>query len=136
MQPPQRYAVNDEFLQEGGPIFIYIGGHEMLNTFWLQNGLIYDTADELGGIIFSTEQRFYGESHLTENLTFTDYEFHRVEQYVEDVVTFVDHIKTNFYNHRDSNVILFGDGFSGNVAVWTAQAHPSVIDGTWAITAP
>jgi len=61
-----RYLSNDEHLQPGGPIFIYIGGEWTVSPGWLQGGHPYDMTKELHGIIFYTEHRYYGQSHPTQ----------------------------------------------------------------------
>jgi thymus-specific serine protease len=61
----QRYYSNDVHYIPGGPIFIYIGaGYEVYGNY-LDSGLVYDLAREVGGYMFATESRFYGESRPT-----------------------------------------------------------------------
>lgn len=60
-----RYMANDQFYQPGGPIFIFVGGEWTITEGWLQNGHMYDMAEENNGYMFYTEHRYYGESHPT-----------------------------------------------------------------------
>lgn len=57
---------NSQFFQNGGPIFIYLGGEWTISTSALMSGQIYDLAEEHNGYMFYTEHRFYGESYPTE----------------------------------------------------------------------
>lgn len=57
---------NDEHLQPGGPIFIYVGGEWRISSGWVTGGHTYDMAEEFHGTIIYTEHRYYGESHPTE----------------------------------------------------------------------
>lgn len=53
---------NDEFYQEGGPIFIYVGGEWAISAGSISGGHVYDMAREHNGYLFYTEHRFYGQS--------------------------------------------------------------------------
>jgi len=61
----QRYMSNNEFFVPGGPVFIFVGGQWPINTFFLQQGMVYDIAQETHGYLFGTEHRYYGESRPT-----------------------------------------------------------------------
>lgn len=61
----QRYMVNNEYFEPGGPIFIYVGGEWTISAGWLQSGHMHDMARDMHGIMFYTEHRYYGESHPT-----------------------------------------------------------------------
>jgi Serine carboxypeptidase S28 len=61
----QRYYANDEFYQDGGPIFIFVGGEWAISPGWATNGHMVDMAREMNGYVFYTEHRFYGQSKPT-----------------------------------------------------------------------
>lgn len=61
----QRYISNDEFYQEGGPLFIFVGGEWEISTGYVTGGHFYDLAKEHNGYLFYTEHRYYGKSWPT-----------------------------------------------------------------------
>lgn len=68
---PQRYYRNDEFFNatRGGPIFIFVGGEWVISPESLRGGHMFDMAQELGGQMFYTEHRYYGQSFPTPYVT-------------------------------------------------------------------
>lgn len=58
--------VNDEYFEEGGPMFIYLGGEWAISPGSISNGIFVDLAKQHKGILFYTEHRYYGESKPTE----------------------------------------------------------------------
>ena len=59
-----------EFYEEGGPIFIHIGGEGPgINSAWLNYGAWIDWAKKEKAALFILEHRYYGESHPTPTLT-------------------------------------------------------------------
>lgn len=61
----QRYLVNEEYFENGGPMFIYLGGEWEISPGYIQSGIIPDLAKEHKAILFYTEHRYYGESTPT-----------------------------------------------------------------------
>merc|ERR1711962_1163507 len=58
----QRFWVNTEYFQEGGPAFIHIGGEAEANPIWLEYGLWHTLAQEHHAAMFILEHRYYGKS--------------------------------------------------------------------------
>lgn len=61
----QRYQVNEGVYEQGGPIFVMIGGEGAISAAWLTWGQMYENAKAHNALIFQLEHRFYGESHPT-----------------------------------------------------------------------
>lgn len=57
--------VNDEFLQDGSPIFIYVGGEWEISAGMISGGHFYDLAREHKAILYYTEHRYYGQTRPT-----------------------------------------------------------------------
>ena len=57
-----------EFYEEGGPVFIQIGGEGEASPFWLTYGAWIEWAKEQKAALFILEHRYYGKSHPTSNL--------------------------------------------------------------------
>lgn len=61
-----RFMENNRYFKAGGPIFIFIGGEWTISAGSIEEGQhITDMANEMGGILFYTEHRYYGKSHPT-----------------------------------------------------------------------
>lgn len=58
----QRFFMNDEFYQPGGPFFVFLGGEWIITEYRMTNSLMWDMSDELNAAIFYLEHRFYGLS--------------------------------------------------------------------------
>lgn len=61
-----RYLENNEYFEDGGAIFIIVGGEWPISPVLLSGGHFHDIAKDLHGILFYTEHRFYGESLPTQ----------------------------------------------------------------------
>ena len=57
-----------EYYEEGGPIFIQIGGEGEISSDWLNYGAWIDWAKKEKAALFILEHRYYGESHPTPTL--------------------------------------------------------------------
>ena len=109
-----RYFENDEHLQEGGPIFIYVGGEWTISAGSISFGThIYDLARELNGTLFYTEHRFYGNSHPRNNTSTENLRFLSVDQALADLAYFIAHIKSSSPSLANSGVVMVGGSYSG-----------------------
>lgn len=59
----QRYFMNNEFFQPGGPIILMLGGFYGITDTRLRSSMPLDIARELGGNLVYLEHRYYGESY-------------------------------------------------------------------------
>lgn len=62
----QRYYVNTEFYQPGGPLYIILSGEWRITTFGVTESLPVEMAQDMYGHVSYLEHRFYGESFPTE----------------------------------------------------------------------
>lgn len=60
----QRFLSNYEHydVNEGGPLFILVGGETPIFPLYLSGGLMFHLAEEHGAAMFYLEHRFYGSS--------------------------------------------------------------------------
>jgi len=58
--------VNSEYYENGGPVFLMIGGEGRISAKWMRSGSWIDYAKEFNAFCFQLEHRYYGESHPTE----------------------------------------------------------------------
>jgi serine protease 16 len=128
-----RYLINDEHYVANGPIFIFIGGPEYISDEWITRGNVFDIAQETGGVLFSLEHRYFGESRPTLDASFENLQWLTIHQTVADIGRFAGFMRQRY---DDAPVILFGRGYGGSLAVWARQKYPSSIDGAWGSSAP
>lgn len=127
----QRYFSNEVHYEEGGAIFIHVGGDFEAGTFWLENGLVHDIARDLNGVIIGTELRFFGENRPTNDLSTTNLRFLSTDQALADIAHLIDHVKREDSRLTNAKVILFGSMFGGNLATWFRIKYPQHSDGLW-----
>ncbi|XP_059621345.1 putative serine protease K12H4.7 [Phlebotomus argentipes] len=131
-----RYMENAEFYQEGGPIFIFVGGEYTIQEGWLLGGHMFDMARELNGYIFYTEHRFYGETRPTPDLSFENLQYLTVDQALEDMAHFIRVKKQEIPGASSSGVILVGGSYPGTIATWMRQRYPELVNGAWSSSGP
>ena len=62
------FYLSFEYFEEGGPIFLQIGGESDASPSWLSNGAWIEWAKEQKAALFILEHRYYGKSHPTKSL--------------------------------------------------------------------
>jgi Serine carboxypeptidase S28 len=131
-----RYLENSMYLEDGGPIFINVGGEWTVTAGWLMTGHMHDMARDLNGTMFYTEHRYYGESRPTDDLTVDNLRFLNVDQALADLAHFIVHIKETIPEVRNSGVILVGGSYSATMVTWFMQKYPHLANGAWSSSAP
>lgn len=58
----QRYFVNLDHFEMGGPMYVIIGGPWAISPHFVCSGLVVDVAKNFRGVVFYLEHRFYGQS--------------------------------------------------------------------------
>lgn len=132
----QRYFEVDDFLVDGGPIFLFVGGDWIISEVVIMNGQVHDMARDLNGILFYTEQRFSGRSRPTTDLSMDNLRFLSTAQILEDTAHFINHVKSTNPQLRNSGVILVGASFSASIVTWFQQKYPHLSNGAWASSGP
>lgn len=109
-----RYYENDIYFQPNGPIFIYLGGEWTISPGSISQGtLIVEMAEEMNGILFYTEHRYYGRSRPTANTTSDNLRFLSIDQALADTAHFINFVKKSSPDFANSSVILVGASYSG-----------------------
>lgn len=129
-----RYFANNEHYVPGGPIYIYIGGGVLSDEF-ITGGAMYDIARETGGYLFALEHRYFGESRPTNDTSVGNLGFLSVIQAVTDINEFIQFIRANYHEARNSRAILWGMGYGGSLAVWARHKFQHNVNGVWASSA-
>ncbi|XP_049288456.1 putative serine protease K12H4.7 [Anopheles funestus] len=125
------YFSNDEFYRPGGPIFIFVGGNFALTTYYIEHGLLYDTAARDGAWLFTNEHRYYGTSTPVQDYSTENLRFLKSEQALMDLIEWIDHLRNNVVLDPNAKIILMGTGYAGALATWARQRFPNIIDGAW-----
>lgn len=61
--------VKDHY-EDGGPVFLMIGGEGEASAIWMVNGAWVDYAKKYKALMFQLEHRYYGQSHPTRYFKF------------------------------------------------------------------
>lgn len=131
-----RYFVNSQLYLPGGPIFIYVsGGFEVYDQF-LNGGAVFEIAQDVRGLVFALEHRYYGTSRPTEDTSVENLRWLTIHQAAADIAQFVAFVRANYNGAQNSRVILWGRGYGGALAVWARQKYPNAVDGVWASSSP
>lgn len=131
-----RYLMNKEYLVEGSPIFIFVGGEWTITPGTLQRGHIFDMARNLSGLIIYTEHRYYGFTIPTPDLELDNMKWLNIDQALADLAHFIIQIKEEIREIRNSKVILVGCSYSGTMVTWFMQKYPHLASGAWSLSAP
>uniref|UniRef100_A0A336N030 CSON003791 protein n=1 Tax=Culicoides sonorensis TaxID=179676 RepID=A0A336N030_CULSO len=131
-----RYLANNALYREGGPIFITVGGEWEISPPWIQAGRFYDIAKEVGAFLFYTEHRFYGKSRPTEDTSVQNLKYLTVDQALADLARFIDFIKANIPQLKNSKVIINGGSYAGSMVAWFKHKYPKHCNGAWSSSAP
>lgn len=131
-----RYMENSFFLEDGGVVFIHIGGENEIDDGWLLGGHMRDMAIELQGAMFYVEHRYYGESRPTPDISPENLRFLNVDQAMADLAHFILHIKQTNVLLKNSSVILVGASYGATLTTWFMQEYPDLARGAWVSSAP
>jgi len=124
----QRYFSSFEYYEEGGPIFIQIGGEGPgISSVWLNYGAWIEWAQREKAALFILEHRYYGESHPKPTLTTEDMKWLSSRQAQNDVAYFVESMtKTHKFT---GPWIAFGGSYPGSMVAWAREKYPHLIKG-------
>lgn len=131
-----RYMENNFFLQDGGPIFIFVGGEIEIVEGWLLGGHMHDMTRDLNGTMYYVEHRYYGRSRPTPDLTSQNLRYLSADQALADLAHFIVHVKESNLSLRHSGVILVGASYSAALVTWFMQKYPHLANGAWSSSAP
>lgn len=76
--------------------------------------------------------------HANSNLTNENLRFLTADQALADVAYFIHYVKQSYVTPgaEESQVIVVGSHYAGNLAVWFRQKYPHLALGAWASSAP
>lgn len=133
----QRYQVNDTFYQEGGPLFIMIGGEGPANGIWIAiDTAIMIYAQQFNALVVQLEHRFYGETHPLPDISDDSLQYLSSEQALADIAVFRNFILESYNFGNDAKVFTFGGSYSGALSAFFRTKYPNLANGAIATSAP
>ncbi|KAG5887034.1 hypothetical protein JTB14_029993 [Gonioctena quinquepunctata] len=134
---PQRYYVNDEFVNANRNVaFLMIGGEGEATADWMVNGSWIDYAKDFEAICFQVEHRFYGKSHPTNDLSTKNLKFLTSQQALADLAYFVERANVKYELSPDVKWIAFGGSYPGSLAAWMRLKYPHLVHGAMSASGP
>mmetsp|Transcript_64794 Transcript_64794/g.180048 ORF Transcript_64794/g.180048 Transcript_64794/m.180048 type:complete len:468 (-) Transcript_64794:401-1804(-) len=122
----QKYYVNSEYYQEGGPIFLEIGGEGPVGG--PPGGYIASLGQERNALLIQLEHRFYGESLPNGNVDTDNLKLLTVENALADLAGFID-----WYTAEQGTTgkwFAFGGSYPGALSGWFRKAYPDHTAGS------
>ncbi|XP_062554900.1 putative serine protease K12H4.7 [Armigeres subalbatus] len=126
-----QYLSNDEYYQQGGPIFVFVGGNHPITSYFIEQGHFRDIANYENAWLFTNEHRYYGNSTPTADLSVENLRFLTVEQGLVDLAEWIHHLRHEIVGDPNARVILLGAGYAGAIATWMRQRYPHLVEGAW-----
>nr|GMD14315.1 lysosomal Pro-X carboxypeptidase [Ipomoea batatas] len=138
---PQRYLINSKYW--GGsdaPIFVYLGGEDVLEDDIKLFGFIHESAPRFKALVVYLEHRFYGKSvpfvsqrEVLNNNTLRGY--FNIAQALADYAEILLYLKHKL-SAPYSPIIVIGASYGGMLAAWFRLKYPHVAVGALASSAP
>ncbi|KAG9309934.1 peptidase S28 [Chiua virens] len=139
----QRYWMNWQYYEEGGPIILMTPGETDADGYegYLTNGTINGLiAQQEQGATVLIEHRFFGYSNPYDNLTSQSLELLTIQQAIDDLVYFTENVDLPMPggdNVKPDTTpwILIGGSYSGALTSWTMVNKPGVFHAAYASSA-
>uniref|UniRef100_A0A336K475 CSON000635 protein n=1 Tax=Culicoides sonorensis TaxID=179676 RepID=A0A336K475_CULSO len=133
----QRYYVNSEYYQEGGPVFLMIGGEGEATAKWMHEGAWIKYAKKFNALCFQLEHRFYGKSHPTDDLSTENLIYLNSEQALADLANFITAMNEKYQINTSNTVwIAFGGSYPGSLAAWLREKYGHLVHGAISSSGP
>ena len=130
----QRFWVNMDEYEEGGPALIMIGGEGEANPQWLNYGVWYSIAKENRAAMFLLEHRFYGQSWPTEDMSTENMKYLSSRQGLEDLATFMTAMSSTY--NLTGPWVSFGGSYPGSMSAWLKLKYPHLLAGAVSSSGP
>jgi lysosomal Pro-X carboxypeptidase len=133
----QRYLINVDSYEPGGPLFFYCGNEGDITWFCNNTGFMWEIAPDFKAMIVFAEHRYYGESLPFGKDSFSDLAhlgYLTSEQALADFDVLISSLREEY----DSNlqVVAFGGSYGGMLSAWLRMKYPGAVVGAIAASAP
>lgn len=131
-----RYWFDDRFYKPGGPVIV-LGAGETSGVGrlpFLQKGIVAILAEATNGLGVILEHRYYGESHVTPDLSVENLRFLTTDQAMADTAYFAENIVFPGYEDVDLTArtapwILYGGSYAGAFVAFLRKLYPELFWG-------
>ncbi|KAI9150202.1 Cytochrome P450 monooxygenase BOA3 [Paramyrothecium foliicola] len=141
----QRYWIDLTRYSHGSPVVFVDGadkpGEEAVRL--IEHGIVSHIADSIGAAVIVLEQRYYGQSFVTADLSTHHLQLLNTEESVADVAYFAQHFPYNQHRETDTSIlptnapwISYGHWIAGTKGVLLRKYHPEQLWGAIASSAP
>uniref|UniRef100_F1KTW1 Serine protease n=1 Tax=Ascaris suum TaxID=6253 RepID=F1KTW1_ASCSU len=133
----QRYWVNPQYAQPGGPHFLVIGGEGRANVKWVTepNLITMSMARKFNATVYMLEHRYYGDSFPTPDQSTENLRWLTATQALADLAQFIMTMNER-YNLVNPKWVTFGGSYPGMLSAWFRQFYPQLSVGAVASSAP
>eukprot|EP00771_Trimastix_marina_P004022 gnl/Trimastix_PCT/751.p1 GENE.gnl/Trimastix_PCT/751~~gnl/Trimastix_PCT/751.p1 ORF type:complete len:507 (+),score=175.33 gnl/Trimastix_PCT/751:32-1522(+) len=132
----QRFLVNTSFYQQGGPVFLMLGGEGKVSSKCASGHFVFSQwAEKFGALVICVEHRYYGKSVPTPDTSLQNLKYLTSQQALADFANFRVGIASK-YGAEHAKWIAFGGSYSGMLAAWQRMKYPHLFAGAVASSAP
>ncbi|QRV75051.1 Serine carboxypeptidase S28 [Ceratobasidium sp. AG-Ba] len=137
----QRYWINTDYYEPGGPVFVLDGGETSGEDRlpFLQTGILSILANATKGLGIVLEHRYYGESIPVDNLSTDSLRWLNNAQALEDSANFIANVRIPGINHNvtapQTKWIYYGGSYAGARAAHMRVLYPDLVFGAIASSA-
>ena len=126
----QRFMAKLNNYQEGGPVFLLIGGQGIAG--------FKDSFEELatrhGAAMISIEHRYFGWNDTFSGQNVTNLEWLTISQTLRDVLSLIMKLKRSW--NLNGPWIAFGCSYAGTLTAWLKKSYPNSVAGAVSSSAP
>ncbi|KAF2732728.1 hypothetical protein EJ04DRAFT_565719 [Polyplosphaeria fusca] len=133
----QRFSIIDDYFKPGGPILLFQGEEtDLLDC--ANDTILYEWAQELGGLAVSLEHRYFGPSKPFGNASTTNanFKFLTLDNVMADAVEFIAQLRANMSDAKDSKVVVASGSYGGFLTGAFRLNHPDTFDVAVASAGP
>ncbi|KAH7341771.1 serine carboxypeptidase S28-domain-containing protein [Rhizoctonia solani] len=137
----QRYWVNKEYYQPGGPVFVLDGGETSGEDRlpFLQTGILAILANETKGLGIVLEHRYYGKSIPVDDFSTDSMRWLTNAQALQDSANFIANVRIDDLDHNvtasHTKWIYYGGSYAGARAAHMRILYPHLVYGAIASSA-
>ncbi|CAE6425463.1 unnamed protein product [Rhizoctonia solani] len=137
----QRYWVNKEYYEPGGPVFVLDGGETSGEDRlpFLQTGILAILANATKGLGIVLEHRYYGKSIPVDDFSTDSMRWLTNAQALQDSANFIANVRINGLDHNvtapHTKWIYYGGSYAGARAAHMRVLYPHLVFGAIASSA-
>ncbi|XP_059485421.1 putative serine protease K12H4.7 isoform X2 [Neocloeon triangulifer] len=132
----QRYFVNDNYYEKGGPVFLMIGGEGKADPIWMEQGMWVEYAKQFKALCFQVEHRFYGKSHPTKDMSVKNLVYLSSEQALADLSFFIRSMNKKYSLSKRVQWVTFGGSYPGSLSAWMRLKYPHLVHAAVSASGP